>query len=94
MKSKLHGCVADAQANHLREFLQIPKLNSYFFVGPPGCGKTFICEAFAHELMDKDYKFISILGSDIISKYAGTQVKVDGTEYTISEVKDILAVVE
>ena len=75
MKSKLHGCVADAQANHLREFLQIPKLNSYFFVGPPGCGKTFICEAFAHELMDKDYKFISILGSDIISKYAGTAEK-------------------
>jgi len=30
----------------------------------------------------------------IISKYSGTQVKLDGTEYTISEVKDILAVVE
>ncbi len=30
----------------------------------------------------------------IISKYSGTQVKVDGTEYTISEIKDILAVVE
>ncbi len=30
----------------------------------------------------------------IISKYAGTQVKLDGTEYTISEIKDILAIVE
>lgn len=30
----------------------------------------------------------------IISKYSGTQVKLDGVEYTISEVKDILAVVE
>lgn len=30
----------------------------------------------------------------IISKYSGTQVKLDGTEYTISEVKDILAIVE
>ncbi len=30
----------------------------------------------------------------IISKYSGTQVKLDGIEYTISEVKDILAVVE
>lgn len=30
----------------------------------------------------------------IISKYSGTQVKLDGTEYTISEIKDILAVVE
>ena len=30
----------------------------------------------------------------IISKYSGTQVKLDGIEYTISEIKDILAVVE
>ena len=30
----------------------------------------------------------------IIGKYTGTQVKLNGTEYTISEVKDILAVVE
>ncbi len=30
----------------------------------------------------------------IISKYSGTQVKLEGTEYTISEIKDILAVVE
>ena len=30
----------------------------------------------------------------LISKYAGTEVKLDGQEYTISEVKDILAVVE
>ena len=75
MKSKLRSCIADAQANNLRKFLKIPQLNSYFFVGPPGCGKTFICEAFAHELMDKEYKFISILGSDIISKYAGTAEK-------------------
>ncbi len=30
----------------------------------------------------------------IISKYSGTQVKLDGIEYTISDLKDILAVVE
>lgn len=30
----------------------------------------------------------------IISKYSGTEVKLDGTEYTITSVKDILAVVE
>lgn len=30
----------------------------------------------------------------IISKYSGTQVKLDGEEYTITEVKDLLAVVE
>ena len=75
MKKKLQGCIADAQAGDLREYLKIPKLNSYFFVGPPGCGKTYIIEAFAHELMDQDYKFISILGSDIISKYVGAAEK-------------------
>ena len=30
----------------------------------------------------------------IIGKYSGTEVKLDGTEYTIASVKDILAVVE
>ena len=30
----------------------------------------------------------------IISKYSGTQVKLDGVEYTIAEIKDVLAVVE
>lgn len=30
----------------------------------------------------------------IIGKYSGTQVKLDGEEYTIISVKDILAVVE
>ena len=30
----------------------------------------------------------------IISKYSGTQVKIDGVEYTITSIKDVLAVVE
>ena len=30
----------------------------------------------------------------IITKYSGTDVKVDGDEYTIASVKDILAVIE
>ena len=30
----------------------------------------------------------------IIGKYSGTQVKLDGTEYTIADIKDVLAVVE
>ena len=43
---------------------------------------------------EKNPMTVSVGDKVIISKYAGTQVKVDGTEYTISEVKDILAVVE
>ncbi|MDE5605647.1 MAG: co-chaperone GroES [Eubacterium sp.] len=30
----------------------------------------------------------------IITKYSGTEVKVDGTQYVIASVKDILAVIE
>ena len=30
----------------------------------------------------------------LIGKYSGTQVKLDGTEYTIADIKDVLAVVE
>ena len=75
LKKKLESCIEDAKAQDLMEYLHIPKLNSYFFVGPPGCGKTYIIEAFAHELMDKEYKYISIQGSDIISRYVGVAEK-------------------
>ena len=51
-------------------------LHSYFFIGPPGCGKTYIIEAFAHELMDKNYKFLSLVGSDILSRYVGEAEKI------------------
>lgn len=37
---------------------------------------------------------VSVGDKVIITKYSGTQVKVDGTEYTIASVKDILAIVE
>lgn len=75
LKKKLQSCIFDSQAERLTDYLGIPQLNSYFFVGPPGCGKTFIIEAFAHELMDKDYKFMSLQGSDIISRYVGAAEK-------------------
>lgn len=75
LKKKLQSCLEDAQAEKLMDYFKIPHLNSYFFVGPPGCGKTYIIEAFAHELMDKDYKFMSLQGSDIISRYVGAAEK-------------------
>lgn len=37
---------------------------------------------------------ISVGDKVIITKYSGTEVKVDGKEYIIASVKDILAVVE
>ena len=76
LKKKLQGCLSDAKSEELMDYLQIPHLNSYFFVGPPGCGKTYIIEAFAHELMEKDYKYLSLQGSDIISRYVGDAEKI------------------
>ena len=76
LKQRLQSCVADTKAEELSDYLQIPQLNSYFFVGPPGCGKTYIIEAFAHELLEQDYKFLSLQGSDIISRYVGDAEKI------------------
>lgn len=59
----------------LRKYLNLPNVQSYLFVGPPGCGKTYIIEAFAHELMEKDYKYISVVASDILSKLVGESEK-------------------
>ncbi|WP_288527046.1 co-chaperone GroES [uncultured Eubacterium sp.] len=43
---------------------------------------------------EKDPMTVKVGDKVIISKYSGTQVKVDGEEYTITEVKEVLAVVE
>ncbi len=76
LKKKLQGCLTDMKLEKLAKFLKIKPLTSYFFVGPPGCGKTYIIEAFAHELMDKDFKYLYLTGSDIISRYVGDAEKI------------------
>ena len=76
LKKKLQSCLTDMKMEKLAKFLKIKPLTSYFFVGPPGCGKTFIIEAFAHELMDKDFKYLYLTGSDIISRYVGDAEKI------------------
>ena len=37
---------------------------------------------------------VSVGDKVIVSKYAGTEIKIDGTEYNIVRVSDILAIVE
>ncbi len=77
VKQKLRDCMIDAELKRLAERLKIKLLNSFFFVGPPGCGKTYIIEAFIHELMEKEqYNYISLNGADIISKYVGDAEKI------------------
>ena len=76
LKKKLRGCIEDSKLQKIRKYLGIRNQKAYFFVGPPGCGKTYLIEAFTHELVEnKDYKFISLDGSDILSKYVGDAEK-------------------
>ena len=76
LKKKLKNCIEDSRKQKIRKYLGIRNQKSYFFVGPPGCGKTYLIEAFAHELVaNKEYKFMSIDGSDILSKYVGDAEK-------------------
>lgn len=76
LKEQLRECIADSQLNQLKSYLKMKQLHSYFFIGPPGCGKTYIIEAFAHELMDKNYKYLSLVGSDILSRFVGEAEKI------------------
>lgn len=76
LKEQLKECIANAQMKKLESYLKMKKMHSYFFIGPPGCGKTYIIEAFAHELMDQDYTYLSLAGSDILSRYVGEAEKI------------------
>lgn len=57
--------------------------NSMMMYGPPGCGKTLVSEAIAHEAkynsgIEEDYgevKFLEVKGSDVLSKYSGESEK-------------------
>ncbi|MDE6722998.1 MAG: co-chaperone GroES, partial [Eubacterium sp.] len=43
---------------------------------------------------EEDPMTVKVGDKVIITKYSGTEVKIDGVEYTIASVKDILAVIE
>ena len=48
------ACMEDAKLEKIKDYLGIRKQKSYFFVGPPGCGKTYIIEAFALDLIESN----------------------------------------
>ncbi len=76
LKETLKSCAADASLEKIRSYFKMPELHSFLFYGPPGCGKTYIIEAFAHELMQDDYKYMSLDCSDILSRYVGSAEKI------------------
>ena len=71
LKRQLKECINDKESDEIRKYLNMDSIHSYFFIGPPGCGKTYIIEAFAHEVMGEDWKFLKASGSDIFSKFWG-----------------------
>ncbi len=82
VKEKLKQCLADNEWDELKEYLEMAKLHAFFFYGIPGCGKSFIVQALAHELMEQDYTYLFVEASDILSRFVG------GAEKNIGRVFD------
>ena len=85
LKVKLKKYVTNADKKGLFKLLQIDPVTGFLFYGPPGCGKTYLIEAFVHELMKDGYKYMSVDGGDILDKYQGDSEK---------KVKEIFRTVE
>lgn len=88
IKDKLMECISNSHMAELKKYMGMKNLHSYFFVGPPGCGKTFIIKAFAKELAEKDYKYIALEGSDILSRYVGDAEKIVTRVFEEAEKQD------
>lgn len=72
---KLNDCVRDVAAARINQYLGMDTVHSFFLYGPPGCGKTFISQAFVHELMKQGYKYMSLSGGDIHNSLVGESEK-------------------
>lgn len=72
---KLRGHVSDMAAARFKELMGVSNTHSFFLYGPPGCGKTYIIEAFIHELMKQGYSFMKLAGADIHASLVGEAEK-------------------
>jgi len=75
LKDRLMNEAASMGWDILDETLGISPVQSYFFYGPPGSGKTHIINAFAKELMDKGFKYMRLVGGDIHASLVGVAEK-------------------
>ena len=55
--------------------LSISPTQRYFFYGPPGSGKTYLIEGFAHDMMEKGFQFIQLMGGEIHQSLVGVGEK-------------------
>lgn len=75
IKELLLNHISASGWSRLDEILGITPFQAFFFYGLPGTGKTFIIEAFAHEMMKRGFKFIRLLGGDIHASLVGVAEK-------------------
>lgn len=77
LKQQMERIVEDIGNSELNAQLEMENVQSFFFYGLPGCGKTFIVEAFAHELVQKyGYNYMKLSGSDIHESLVGVSEKI------------------
>lgn len=55
--------------------LSISPTQRYFFYGPPGSGKSYLIEAFAHDMIEKGFSFIQLVGGEIHQSLVGVGEK-------------------
>ena len=71
----LRGYVTNMAAARFKERMGVSNIHSFFLYGPPGCGKTYIVEAFIHELMKQGYCYMKLSGADIHASLVGEAEK-------------------
>ena len=76
IKELLKGSLKRMDRSGIARRLKQPQQKSFLFLGLSGCGKTYVAEAFIHELMDAGYKYIFLQASDILSRYVGEAEKI------------------
>lgn len=84
---KLRGCIRNVASTELNQYLGIDMVSSFFFYGPPGCGKTFISRAFICELMKEGYSYLSLSGGDIHNSLVGESEKYVERAFTEAKAK-------
>lgn len=77
LKIQMERIIRDVGNAKLNEFFEMETVQSFFFYGLPGCGKTFLLEAFAHELIKRfNFKYMSLSGADIHESLVGRTEKI------------------
>lgn len=77
LKEKLYANVNAMKWDRVNSLLDQSTVRSFFFYGMPGGGKTYLVEAFAHDLMENaGYKFLSLTPGDIHSGLVGVAEKI------------------